>query len=465
MYRTMTLALILATSLSAASIDFVEAPKAQTRVMPNTQNSILSFHDAIKNTTDSIVHIATKQEQKGIKESLPPQMHPFFEEFFGPRFHQKQPPQRNSLGSGVIVSKDGYIITNNHVIDKAEEIIVTIPGSEKEYEAKLIGTDPKSDVAVIKIDAESLHPIAMGTSSDLHVGDVVFAIGNPFGVGQTVTQGIISAQHKNSIGINEYENFIQTDASINPGNSGGALVDSRGVLIGINTAIITRSGGNNGIGFAIEVDMVKNIAKKLIEEGSIERGYLGVNMSNLTKELRDLYKNKKGALIVNVLPDTPAADAGLKRGDLIIKVDGNVIKNGSDLKNSVGMHLPGDKVTITYERDKKERTATVKPGNLEKETAQNGTEMLEGLEVMPLNDEARAKYRIPNNVTGVIVTDVKEGSEAARQEIRKGSVIVQIEGKEIKDMEDLKEALEEGKESYKRVYLYSFGRNFVAVLK
>ncbi len=465
MKKLLLFATIFLLSLHGASIEFKEAQNTLKRTMPSSGNAILSFHDAIKNTTDSIVFIATKQTQS---KRVFSQVNPFFEQFFGEQFsrqfkEQNLPPLQ-ALGSGVIISKDGYIVTNNHVVKDADEIIVTINGSAKELQAKIIGTDAKSDIAVIKVDADDLKPITVGSSKNLKVGDVVFAIGNPFGVGQTVTQGIISAQHKNSMGINEYENFIQTDASINPGNSGGALVDSRGVLIGINSAIISRSGGNNGIGFAIEVDMVKNIAKKLIEKGSIDRGYMGVSIGDLTKDLKALYKNKKGAMIVAVSPDTPAERAGLKRGDLIITVDDTAIESAAGLKNTIGLKEPGSRVAVTYERDKKLFDTTIKLASLE-HTPNESSELLKGMELLSLDDSLRSRYSIPSGVEGVIIVNIKPDSKAALQGIQKGDIIIQIENNEIKNMDDLRAALKQYAKQYKRIYINRRGQILVAALR
>ncbi len=465
MKKLLLLSTILVLALHASSIAFNEADTVTKRVMPSNGNDILSFHDAIKNTTDSIVFIATKQI---VKKRVPSSMNPFFEQFFGQQFsrqfQEQNLPPLQALGSGVIISKDGYIVTNNHVVKDADEIIVTINGSAKELQAKVIGTDAKSDIAVIKVEADDLKPITMGSSQNLKVGDVVFAIGNPFGVGQSVTQGIISAQHKNSMGINEYENFIQTDASINPGNSGGALVDSRGVLIGINSAIISRSGGNNGIGFAIEVDMVKNIAKKLIEKGSIDRGYLGVSIGDLTKDLKTLYKNKKGAMIVAVEPNTPAEKSGLKRGDLIVNVNNTPIESAATLKNAIGLKEPGSIVNLTYERDKKLFDTSIKLSTLE-QISHETSELLSGMELLSLNDSLRYRYGIPNGVEGVLIVKIKPDSKAAIQGIKEGDIIIQIENNEITNMEDLKAALKKYAKKYKRVYINRRGQILVAALR
>lgn len=461
MTKTVILLSLLSIALLAGNIEFNEAKTITKRVMPSNEHTILSYHDAIKRTTNAIVHIATTKDQV---DKMVDQINPLFEQFFGQQFQLKNRPKRHALGSGVIISPDGYIVTNNHVVEDSDSIVVTLPDSTKEYKAKVIGLDPKSDLAVIKIDAKDLTPILMGTSDTLEVGDVVFAIGNPFGVGQSVTQGIISAQHKNSVGINEYENFIQTDASINPGNSGGALVDSRGALIGINSAIITRSGGNNGIGFAIEVDMVKSIAKRLIENGSVKRGYLGVSIGNLNKELQNVYENKEGAILLDVTDDTPAQKAGLMRGDLIIQLDDKKIKNASELKNAIGMYLPGSQTKITYERNKKIKTAEITLGNSEI-GADGSSSFLEGLSLVPLSDSLRYQYKLPNSLQGVVVTRVTPGSKAADQNFRVGDIIVQVEDILIKDMRTLRKALKQYRDVYKRLYVNRNGQIFVSVLK
>ena len=464
MKKAIILSTILALYLNSATINFNDATTVKQRSMPTDMQTILSYNEAVKVATKSIVYISTKQTAPKNMQ----QMDPFFKKFFGQGRVPQHSQPRHGLGSGVIISEDGYIVTNNHVIENADEITVQINGNQKSYEAEVVGKDPKSDLAVIKIKAGSkLSPILMGRSNNLEIGDVVFAIGNPFGVGQSVTQGIISAQHKDSVGINEYENFIQTDASINPGNSGGALVDSRGALIGINSAIMTRSGGNNGIGFAIEVDMVRNIAKQLIENGEIQRGYLGVSIGNLTKELRKLYKNSEGAMVIQVNPDSPAEKAGLLRGDLIIKVDQKVIESAAALKNIIGQYRPGSTVTITYERDRESKTLKLKLENLTQTVLEVKIDkaLIEGLQLSDLDNKTRNSYRIADDVEGVIIIAVDVNSEAYSQNIRKGDVILQIEKSLITDITSLQSVLAKYDDVYKRVYLYRNGRVFVTAIK
>ena len=461
--RFLLLPVLLCTCLSvqAADIRFNEMPPAEKRIMPVGPNEILSFSAPIDKAKDSIVYIATEQTKT---QEYINKMNPLLEQFFGRRYHPD--PHRTSLGSGVIVSRDGYIVTNSHVIENADTIMVKIPGSDKTYEGRLVGSDPQSDIAVIKIDAAGLAPIRMGRSADLEIGDVVFAIGNPFGVGLSVSQGIISAHHKNGIGINEYENFIQTDASINPGNSGGALIDSRGALIGINSAIITRSGGNNGIGFAIEVDMVKDIAQKLITNGSVTRGYLGVGITDLTKELRKLYKHEHGALVNNVEPDSPAAEAGLRRGDLIVGIEGRKIKNAADLKNTVAAYAPGTRIKVAFERDGGNDTATVTLAKRSENVRQQSEgNLFEGLSLENLDEKYRYRLRIPDSVEGVLVTEVESRSEAAEQGVRPGDVIVQVEQQPVTSLSELSKALKQAKRGLKRVYVYREGRVFIVALK
>ncbi|MCC3011023.1 serine protease HtrA, partial [Campylobacter jejuni] len=337
------LSLSLASALFAASINFNESTATANRVNPAAGNAVLSYHDSIKDAKKSVVNISTSKTITRANRPSPLDdffNDPYFKQFFDFDFPQRKGKNDkevvSSLGSGVIISKNGYIVTNNHVVDDADTITVNLPGSDIEYKAKLIGKDPKTDLAVIKIEANNLSAITFTNSDDLMEGDVVFALGNPFGVGFSVTSGIISALNKDNIGLNQYENFIQTDASINPGNSGGALVDSRGYLVGINSAILSRGGGNNGIGFAIPSNMVKDIAKKLIEKGKIDRGFLGVTILALQGDTKKAYKNQEGALITDVQKGSSADEAGLKRGDLVTKVNDKVIKSPIDLKNYIG---------------------------------------------------------------------------------------------------------------------------------
>ncbi len=441
MKKIVLISTVLAAVLMAESVEFKEAPVAE-RVMPQA-GKILSYNEAIKDVSECVVNISAK---KKVRQNIPSAfMDPFFRQFFNMPFGQAMPRERvqHSLGSGVIVTRDGYIVTNNHVVADADEVHVTLPGGTKEYTAKVIGTDPKTDIAVIKIEAEGLKAATLGDSDRLKTGDLVFAIGNPFGVGESVSQGIVSALGKDSVGINQYENFIQTDAAINPGNSGGALVDSRGALIGINSAIITRSGANNGIGFAIPVNMVKRVATQLIEHGKVEYGYLGVNISDLTSDLQKVYKNKEGAVILNVDKDTPAKKAGLKRGDLVIKVNDEPIRDASDLKNAIGSIPPGEEVEITFERNKRVESVKVKLAKFPENVMQSGNKsgFVEGLSLQNLTDALKRQMGIPEDIEGVMVTGVKPDTPADKAGFMPGDIIIQIEDTMIKGIDDIEKAM------------------------
>jgi serine protease Do len=449
--------------LCAASINIAEAPNITQRTTPANESVILSYHDCVKNAKKSVVNIATTSTVN-VNTQLDFMFNdPFFQEFFkNSPFSAPQQRQSTSLGSGVIISEDGYIVTNNHVVNGAEEIVVTLSDSDKEYKAKIIGLDSKTDLAVIKIDEKNLQTIPFANSDNLQEGDVVFALGNPFGIGSTITQGIISALNKNRIGINEYENFIQTDASINPGNSGGALIDSRGALIGINRAIISRSGDNNGIGFAIPSNMVKKIASSLVSKGKIERGYLGVTIDDLTSELKELYTNKEGALIKDVAEKSAADIAKIKRGDLIIKVNDTKIKNANELMNLIGSLSPNEKISITYERSNKIYTVNVKLHKIESDTAVNSetnNDIIDGLTLENITNAS--KYNLPKNTKGVLVTNVKENSKAAKAGFKVGDVIIQIGETPVASIDELKAALNKNK-GKKAVYLQR--RNGIAVI-
>jgi len=459
----------------ALAFSVSEAPAIERRVAPDVSSGVVySYYDSIKDAKRGVVNISTQKKVKGasgIDPSHPLFNDPFFKQFFGDMFGQVIPKDRieRSLGSGVIISKDGYILTNNHVIDGADKVIVSLPDNSKEYEAKVIGKDPRSDLAVIKIEGKDFPFVIFGSSNDLRVGDVVFAIGNPFGVGETVTQGIVSALNKSGIGINDYENFIQTDASINPGNSGGALVDSRGALVGINTAILSRTGGNHGVGFAIPSDMAKKIAITLIDKGVIERGYMGVSIQDVTQDLRDLYGDKEGAVIISTESSSPAAKAGLKVWDLITKIDEKPVKNAADLKNIIGSYSPNDKVKVTYIRDKKESTATLKlieaPSNAKTSGAGTSNSAIDGLMLSAIDDRIRQRYRLAIDTSGVLVIGVQAGSYAEEIGFSEGDIILQIENYPIKDIASFNEAMKQHKGKAKRLLVSRGGTIFSVVVK
>ncbi|MDH5396359.1 MAG: Do family serine endopeptidase, partial [Gammaproteobacteria bacterium] len=338
---------------------FATASFASLPLVDSQGTALPSLAPMLKRTTPAVVNIATSGTVR-IQQN-PLFNDPFFQHFFD---MPSQPQERKtqSLGSGVIVdAKNGYIITNNHVIDKADEITVSLRNGET-YQAKLIGTDPESDVAVIQIKAKNLSAIPLGDSEKLNVGDFAVAIGNPFGLGQTVTSGIISAIERSGLGIEGYENFIQTDASINPGNSGGALVDLNGNLIGINTAIFSQSGGNIGIGFAIPINMANSIMQQLITSGEVKRGHLGAQAQDLTPQLAQAFNIpfRRGAVISHVDKDSPADRAGLKPGDIVTEINGKTVRNANMLRNTMGLLRIGQSVELKVLRDNKALTLTAK---------------------------------------------------------------------------------------------------------
>lgn len=446
---------------------FDEMPSVTKRNDANSsQNSIQSYNSAIAEVKKSVVNISTQKKVSNNMTNHPMFNDPLFRQFFGDLYNN-MPQDRieRSLGSGVIISKDGYIITNNHVIEGADKVLVSLPNnSKKEYEAKIIGKDPRSDLAVIKINQNNLPYAKLGNSNDLMVGDIVFAIGNPFGVGESITQGIISALNKTEMGINDYENFIQTDASINPGNSGGALVDSRGALIGINTAILSRTGGNHGIGFAIPSDMVKKITTILIEKGSIERGFLGVGIQDVTENLSSLYNGRNGAVLVNIDKDGAAAKAGLKIWDLVIAINNKTISSASELKNTIGSFSPNEVINITYIRNKKEYTTKVRLGKsksdeaIQSKTNQENNSATKksnyGLSVENITNQMRQMYGFPSNLNGVIVSSVEENSKAANVGFEEGDIIAQIEDVVINNVKDFDAAIKKYRNTAKRILVY-----------
>jgi len=445
--KTLLISTLLNGLLLGNNIDLKNAPANPQHRLPNGQNEVLSFNSILQSAINAVVNISTKKiNYRGDINRR------FFREFFG----RDLPPKKsaNSLGSGVIVSSDGYIVTNNHVIDGADEISVTINNRDKEYIAKVIGRDKDSDLAVIKIEADNLEPIKFSNIRDVKLGDVVFAIGDPFGVGQTVTQGIISAMNKYGVGINKYENFIQTDASINPGNSGGALVDSRGALIGINSAIISSSGGNNGVGFTIPVDMVKNVVTKLIAYGRVERGFMGVNISKVTKELQSLYKRKYGAIIVNIQENSPAERAGLQRGDLIYAVNNQTVKEPHELQHIIMSYNPNETITLSIERDKKDIKKWLKLSNIEGDLLDLGSidRSFNGLYL------AQSKRH-----GGVEVKKAKPNSQAYRDGFNVGDIIIQVENRAIRNLDDVKNIFTLYRGRAKRIYINRGGTIMLVV--
>jgi serine protease Do len=411
------------------------------------------FVSVVKAATPAVVNISTTRTVRTGAGKLPaPFMDdPFFRHFFGEEFFRRfQIPRERreaSLGSGVIVSPDGYIVTNNHVIAKADQIKVLL-ADKREFTGKVVGTDPKSDIAVVKIEAKNLPTLPWGDSDKLQVGEYVLAIGNPFGLNQTVTMGIVSAVGRANVGIADYEDFIQTDAAINPGNSGGALINARGELVGINTAIFTRSGGYMGIGFAVPANMARSVMDSLIQRGKVIRGWLGVSIQPLSDDLAKQFglKEPRGALVGEVFPDSPAAAAGLKTGDVIVSYNGKEIDSPNLLRNLVAQTPVGKEVKLEIVRDGKRRSLTVKIAEQPKEVAEAGEEAtpsgegnaLAGLEVRDLTADIARQLGLPPGSPGVVVTGVDPDSAAAEAGIEEGDVIVEINRQSVRNVRDFR---------------------------
>jgi len=408
-----------------------------------------SFSPVVKKVAPSVVNVfTTKTVRNPMPEITPFFDDPFFRRFFGSPFGdnegRRQPRtfKERSLGSGVIVTKDGYILTNNHVVDGADEIKVARDKDKKQFTAKVVGRDPRTDIAVLKIDAKDLPFIMFADSDKIDVGDVVLALGNPFGIGQTVTMGIVSATGRGGMGIEDYEDFIQTDAAINPGNSGGALVDAEGRLIGLNTAILSRSGGNQGVGFAIPSNLARSVMDQLIEKGRIERGFLGVGIKDLTPELARQFKvpdNAGGALVTQLEDRSAAAEAGVQSGDVIIELNGTPVKDRRNLQLMVGRLSPGDKVSLKVLRDGKEKTFTValkempeqKLVSANNEPGDNESDALNGVAVGDIDSAARSQFNIPDRVKGALITEVDPDSASYEAGLRPGDVIQEIDHKRV----------------------------------
>ncbi len=461
---------------------------------PDRTGPLGGYANVVERVSPSVVSIVVTSKAPSIQTTIPDLFDdPLFRRFFGDPFgDQRQGPQsrprqlptpkRQGQGSGVILTNDGYIVTNNHVIDSAEEIEVSLPGDRETYGAKVVGTDPKTDLALIKIDKTGLPAITVGDSSLLKPGDTVLAIGSPFGLSQTVTTGIVSATGRRSLGLtgrDGYENFIQTDASINPGNSGGALIDNKGRLIGINTAIFSRSGGNMGIGFAIPVNLAVNIMDRLMSDGEVRRGFLGVTIGDLTPELAQGFGvEAKGALVNSVNPDTPAADAGIEPGDIIVKFDGKDVADVAGLRFMVANTDPGRRVGVEVIRQGQNHKFTVQLGRLPGSQVadapnpqQNGggstanSEFLPGVTVAPLTEAARANVELPSDLGGVVVASVDPDSNAAEALLQPGDVIVSINRQAVSSpAEAVKASKNAGNIVILRVFTQG-GARFVAIPK
>lgn len=430
---------------AATLLDPVSTPEAQTSlVLPGAPGS---FSGLAKKASQSVVNISTVKVIKG-RGQTPFSFGPNdpFKDFFD-RFYRDQIPKEHrqrSLGTGLIIDKDGYILTNNHVVEKTDEIKVML-ADKKEFTAKIIGRDPKTDLALIQIKADStLEPLPLGDSDKLEVGDWVVAIGNPFGLGNTVTAGIVSAKYR-QIGAGSYENFIQTDASINPGNSGGPLLNTAGEVVGINTAIFSQSGGSIGIGFAIPINMVKDLLPQL-KKGKVVRGWLGVMIQKITSDLKDKLdlKDEKGALVADVTKDGPADKAGLKRGDVIVSFDGKKVKEMKDLPYMVASTPVGKKVNVEVIRKGKKKSLMVKIGELEAEKISKEVDEARpalGMMVEEITPELAKNFGL-SETSGLIVVKVENNTPAGEAGIRPGDIIIEIDQVPVENLEQFNQKIQ-----------------------
>jgi serine protease Do len=479
---SLTCIVVLAGLIAPLSAQEVEKSKAPVTVDPapvsRQAGVITSFAPIVEKVAPSVVQISTTKTVRGRRANRQSPLFndPLFRKYFGipegedePQDEEPQQRQRPrgrerkealGLGSGIIVSKEGHILTNNHVIEGADEILVTLAGDKKEYSAKKIGTDPGTDLAVLKVEVKDLPAITFADSDKLRVGDFAIAIGNPFGLKQSVTMGIVSSMGRNDMDIVPFENFIQTDASINPGNSGGPLVDIEGRLIGVNTAIFSRTGTNMGIGFAVPANMARSIMDSILQHGRVVRGFLGVTMQNLDQTMASKFKVKSltGVLINGVEAKSPAAEAGIESGDVITAVDGKSVEDMSALRMTIGGLVPGSKVELSYLRNgepKKvlvtlaERQLEDKLGPSKPQPQVVEPDVLDGVMVDDISEATRRKYGIPDNANGVVVTEIQEDCPSAAAGLRVGDVIQSIERtpiKTAKEAEELSNKLKSEKE-------------------
>lgn len=426
--RTVALALLIAVA---------PAPLPASLPLQAAEGEIPSLAPILEKITPAVVNISVTSAAP--VQQNPLLQDPFFRRFFNLPDSVPQAKPRMSAGSGVIVdARRGYVLTNNHVIENATDIAVTLK-DRRQFKAKLIGRDPETDIALLQMDARDLTALVLGNSDRLRVGDYVLAIGNPFGLGQTVTSGIVSALGRSGLNIEGYEDFIQTDASINPGNSGGALVNLRGELVGINTAIVAPAGGNVGIGFAVPTNMAKAVMDQLLSFGEIRRGRLGVAIQDVTPDLADALRLERptGAVVTNVERGSSAERAGIAAGDVIVAVDGNTIDGASDLRNQIGLAPIGEKVELEVIRDGKARSFTAEVAKVRVATAPAGeaTPQLQGAMLRDLEEGSGRQGG------GVLVASVERGSPAWRVGLREGDVIVAVNRSEVSSVADASRAL------------------------
>ncbi len=444
----------------------MESQDTPIRTLKDFNNAIVNIAKAVNPTVVTVfIEKKLKVRENAFNPFFGSPFEGFFDDFFGRRGVPREPREREyiqqGMGSGVIVSSDGYILTNNHVVNGADEVKVRLM-DKRTFTAKIIGTDPKTDIALIKIDAENLPKITLGDSDKLQVGETVLAIGSPLSenLEHTVTMGIVSAKGRSNVGLADYEDFIQTDAAINPGNSGGALINLDGKLVGINTAIVSRSGGFQGIGFAVPINMAKSVMISLKEHGTVTRGWLGAYIQNITPQLAeamDLSVNE-GALISDILSDSPAEDAGLEAGDVVIEFNGKKIENSSQLRNMVAATPPHTEVELKIIRDGEEKILKVELGELKNEEVSKSENEkysdLFGFSVAPVNDKTIKQFKLNEDAAGVVVIELDRRSNAAEAGLATGDLIIGLNNKKVRTLDDFKkiaDKLQKGDNVFLRV--------------
>ena len=481
--KTAVLAVALALGLgglglAAANRVWNDNPPATLKLADaNEGPSRTGFAPVVKKVLPAVVNISSSKVVKtptAFSGQIPDELSQFFgDDSQGRRGMPREPREQREQGlsSGVIVSPEGYILTNNHVVDQASDVKVTL-SDKREFKARVVGTDPKTDIAVLKIDASGLPAIVIGDSSKVQIGDYALAVGNPFGVGKTVTMGIISATGRTGLGIEAYEDFIQTDAPINPGNSGGALIDDRGELVGINTAILAHgSEGNQGIGFAVPVNLARTVMDQILKNGKVTRAYLGIVPQDVTPAMAKAFGEKEphGALVGDVSPGSPAQRSGLLKGDIILELNGKPVEDANQLRMSISMMSPDAGVTLKVFRNGAERELAVKLAELPVQEASVRSESgaaksaLSGVAVEDVDAQTARRLGLPANTAGVVVTNISPSSPAVDSGLRRGDVIQEVNLQPIKNTSDFERAMHNSKDQTLLLVNRQGGTMYVAV--
>ena len=479
---------LAAAALAVATLAVWKAPEARVSAAPSSPVAtvsapaapavpVASYAPVVEHVMPAVVTI--RVEKRASATPTDSQIPEEFRRFFGPGFGQGGPmmPRQprgieRGLASGVIVSQDGYILTNNHVVDSASEVRVELP-DKRTFTAKVVGTDPASDLAVVKISAKELPTLPLGDSDAVKVGDVVLAVGNPLGIGETVTSGIISAKGRTTDRGDSYQDFLQTDAPINHGNSGGALVNANGQLIGINSQILSPSDGNIGLGFAIPSNMARNVMDQLIKDGKVRRAKLGVTVQGISADMAASLglASAKGALVSNVEDGSPAAHAGIKQGDVITQYNGKPVVDSNQLRNDISSTTPGSTVSLQIVRDGRTENVKATLGELSakrEKSESNGEKRGEGkfgMGVQPLTPDLAEQAGVPRSTQGLLVTDLDPSGIAADSGIQEGDVIVRVDGKAVKTVDELKSALERKDGKASMVLINRKGSNLFLTLR